>query len=240
MAETHMFWAYGEFSRLERICVASFIKGGFDLKIWTYGEFENPILGAEIRDARQLVPEDQIFRNRSGSYASFSDLFRYTILTKIGGLYVDTDVYALKHADELPKEKFLVTERLPKGGLQANNNVIFEPEVSRGSLVDLALAVAERFPRKDITWGELGPTLLTALARAYRMHGYRVYEPEFANAFDPWECPQALTAPIPPEVPEKAFFLHFYSDMWRRRNIEKNARFHPDSLYETYARRVGY
>jgi mannosyltransferase OCH1-like enzyme len=101
--------------------------------------------------------------NQAGSYASFADLFRYSVLCLYGGLWTDTDVVALKTANQLPQNPFLVTERNPNGGLIVNNNVIFNPVRKYGNLIDLARVYAERFPKNDIIWSELGPSLLTAI-----------------------------------------------------------------------------
>jgi len=56
-----------------------------------------------IQDARNLIPEDQIFFYTSGTFpgsvAGFSDIFRSKLLYEIGGWYVDMDVLCLKTFD---------------------------------------------------------------------------------------------------------------------------------------------
>lgn len=172
---THMFWAYGGLSKMETICVNSFIANGYDLNIWTYGQGEINIKGATVRDAREVIPESLVFLNRAGSYASFADLFRYSVLCLQGGLYVDTDVVALKSAKHLPSKPFLVTERSQDKNLVINNNVIFNPVRRYGNLIDLARVYAERFPKNEIIWSEIGPALITAIAKSHPQHGYSIY-----------------------------------------------------------------
>ena len=61
-----------------------------------------------MRDAREVLPESAVFKNRAGSYASFADLFRYELLQRFGGLWSDTDVIAVAPAASLPDAPFLV------------------------------------------------------------------------------------------------------------------------------------
>lgn len=55
-----------------------------------------------IKDAGQIIPEEKVFCYtgngdcRAGSYGGFSDLFRYELLYKRGGWYVDMDVTCIK------------------------------------------------------------------------------------------------------------------------------------------------
>lgn len=227
-----MFWAYGNFGRMETMCAKSFINNGYDLQVWTYGRETINIPGANTRDAREILPESMVFLNRAGSYAGFSDLFRYSVLCACGGLYVDTDVVALKPASALPSTYFVATERRHEGGLALNGNVICNPRFKHGNLIDLARVYAERFPKSDITWSEIGPSLLTAIVQSYPLHGFEIHPPEFANYIDFWNCPHALLNDEGISIPNSAHFLHLYNDMWRRAGIDKNAKFGDMTPYE--------
>jgi hypothetical protein len=54
--------------------------------------------GVEIADAGETVAADRVFRHAAtGSYALFSDLFRYALLCRgLGGMWVDCDVYCVR------------------------------------------------------------------------------------------------------------------------------------------------
>jgi hypothetical protein len=41
MNETHMFWAFGDISKLEIICLRSFLDRQYSLNLWTYGDIAN-------------------------------------------------------------------------------------------------------------------------------------------------------------------------------------------------------
>jgi hypothetical protein len=245
--QTHMFWAYGNFSNLEKISAKSFLKNGFQLNIWTYGDISNAPSGATIKNAREILPEALFFQIPNGSCAPFSDFFRYAVLNKVGGLWVDTDVIALKPL-ELMAEPFLVTERGKVGSvkkllkeilrrrvaLRVNNNVIFNPVPSPGNIIDLAYLYSERFPKEKVQWGELGPALLDAIEKIYSNHGFSIKAPEFANSIDFWMCPTALLEPGVKLHPDAAF-LHLYNQTWNDAKIDKNAPFPKRSLMSFFA-----
>jgi Glycosyltransferase sugar-binding region containing DXD motif len=241
-----MFWAYGNFSNVEKISAKSFLKNGYQLNIWTYGDISNAPSGAKIRDAREMLPESLYFEVASGSCSPFSDYFRYAVLNKIGGLWVDTDVFALKPAEFVP-EPFLVTECMQRGvkrsikeilGKKASSrivgNVIFNPVPSPGNIIDLAFAYSERFPKEKVQWGELGPALLSAIEKVYPNHGFSIKPPEFANSIDFWMCPRSLLEPGVKLRPD-AVFLHLYNETWRGAKIDKNAPFPKHSLMSRFA-----
>jgi mannosyltransferase OCH1-like enzyme len=235
MIETHMFWAYGNISNLEIICMKSFLKLQYSLNLWTYGDISNAPTGTKIRDAREVLPESKVFLNRYGSYAGFSDLFRYAVLNTQGGLYVDTDVIALKPPIDLPKDRFLVSERVDLNkAWKINGNVIFNPHPSEGNVIDLAFAYSLRFPKADIIWEEIGPDLLTAITNIYRQHNFEIKEPNFANSINPWDCPSALLTPGI-LLERNAAFLHCYNEMWRRTGIDKNSVYPRGSLMASFA-----
>ena len=49
-----------------------------------------------LMDANQIIPEKDIFTAHGGSYAIFSDWFRWSLLYEKGNFWVDMDVICLK------------------------------------------------------------------------------------------------------------------------------------------------
>lgn len=243
----HMFWAYGELSKLERLCISSFVLQGYQVNLWTYGTTLNAPQGVILRDAREVLPEVRVFRNKTGSYASFSDLFRYKLLNEIGGLYADTDVIALVGPGVFVRPT-IVTERLRlgpddwvsdgTGDVIANNNLIYNPSPERGNLIDLALAVADRFPTEKIKWGEIGPQLLGDLLILQEDHGFEIKGPDFSNPIVYWKCPNALLVQGVTLSPETQF-VHCYSSWWARTRTEKNKSYPSGSLMCLFEAKFG-
>lgn len=228
----HFFWAYGPLSTLEKIAVMSFVRHGFHVKWWTYEKSAKLPSAVEQCDAGQIIPERRVFTYKNGSVAAFANLFRYAVLSRFGGLWADTDVICLTPASSIVQfgpTGFLVTERTQTNALRINNNVIYHPHPKTGDLIDLAHAVAERFDTATLQWGDCGPLLLTALAKAYPRMAPTVKTPEFANPIDWWSCPQALLSATG-RLPAHAAFLHCFNEMWRRTEADKDAEYPAGSI----------
>lgn len=102
----HGLWIRGALSPLEILTVLSYIRQGFRFKLWTYDQpTVYPVIdGLEIGDANLIIPDSQVFSYKhsnqfghgKGSYAGFSDVFRYKLLYEQGGWWTDMDVTCLK------------------------------------------------------------------------------------------------------------------------------------------------
>lgn len=100
-------WIGNAFSYLELLTMKSFIDHGYDFNLWVYNKNLQNLVpeGVVIRDANQIIPESKVFayKNfgdcRQGSVGGFSDLFRYYLIYKEGGIYVDMDVTCLDYFD---------------------------------------------------------------------------------------------------------------------------------------------
>lgn len=235
----HMLWVKGNLSDLELICINSFIHNGYKPNLWTYGKIKNVPSGCYIRNGREILPESRLFLF-ANSYAAFSDIFRYHILKKIGGLWADTDVVCLKNISSLPLDSFIVTERArPRGWLrrflkiapcwQVNGNIIYNKNPKDKNIIDLALAVAESFPIEKLKWGSIGPSLLHLINSLYPYLSFELKSINFANPISARDCPERLIKPFE-EIPEDTFFLHLYNERWRRFNASKNAPFPENSI----------
>ena len=220
----HMFWAKSPISPLESLCMRSFLRNKYELWVWTYDEKLQLPDGVFLKNANELIDESELFLNQRGSYAGFSDYFRYKVLNTFGGLYADTDVIALRKADELPEKEFLVSERYSKSNsekIKINGNVIYCPSPSKGNVIDLAYAYSRSFRKEDIYWSEIGPALLTAIANIYPKHSFEIHPPNFANPIPWWDCPKKLLLKGT-KLTEETFFIHCYNEKWRQHGVDKN------------------
>jgi len=104
----HSLWIGNVLSNLELLSIYSFIKQGHVFKLWLYEPISTALpSGVEIEDASQIIPREKIFfyeygnsfGHGKGSYAGFSDIFRYKLLYEKGGWWVDMDVTCLKRFD---------------------------------------------------------------------------------------------------------------------------------------------
>jgi hypothetical protein len=109
----HLFW-HGELTNLEKVCIQSFVKQGFNTKIWSYTNIQ--VDGAESCDARLILPEEHLTKYKQAhfkltdglgdvyaSLAAFSDVFRINVVNRFGGWWFDTDCYCLKSSEDFTK-----------------------------------------------------------------------------------------------------------------------------------------
>lgn len=236
----HMLWVEGELCRLGRLGCASFVAHGYDVQLWSYGGLTNAPGGIKLRDAREILPETRIFRYANGSLSAFSNLFRYAVLARHGGLWSDTDVICLTEQDALKArapEGFLVTERVHgKRQVQINSNVIYHPAPKPGDVIDLALRFADGYDPARLKWGDCGPKLLTTLVSQWPALAPGLMAARVANPVDYWACPKALLSPRTRLGPDTAF-LHCYNEMWRRAGVDTRAPFPANSLLGRIAAR---
>ena len=112
--------------------------------LYCYDPVEGVPEGVEVRDAAEILPREAIFLNEErGSYAPFSDVFRYTMLRDTDLYWVDADVYAVKPF-EFDGDYFLA-RIAPRVGI----GVLSLP---RSSPSLTALLQAAEDPRVDLPW----------------------------------------------------------------------------------------
>jgi hypothetical protein len=106
------FWTGNPLSRLERAALMSYVNVGYTIHVYTYNpikEFMKHVPGSphiKVLDAREILPESALFKysGRTGvgkrddafSYLPFSDLFRFTMLQKKGGAWIDLDIFLVR------------------------------------------------------------------------------------------------------------------------------------------------
>ena len=72
-------------------CLKSFVNVGHSVELFTYADLPEVPEGVVLRDAREILPETEIFTYGaaagvgSGSVSAFSNIFRYKILHDHGG-----------------------------------------------------------------------------------------------------------------------------------------------------------
>jgi hypothetical protein len=213
MSKFQSFWFGEDLPPYQRLAMKSFADFGHDYALYAYKKFDVPA-GIELRDASEILPQARVFFYGAragvgrGSVAVFSNLFRYHMLHRMGGWWVDTDVICL--SNKLPAgETFMGWE---DESLIGNAIMKFPKEHSFvATLRDAAESAGT-----DVRWGETGPDLLTRMACK---HGLLV-------------SPQATTYPVLPKdalrilIPQhredirdktrQASFLHLWNEVMRR------------------------
>src|SRR5262245_22536768 len=105
MSQTAQFLWIGEtLSKMEMLCLSSFIRTGYNVQVYCYGELDLPA-GVIQKNAADILPYDQVFTYRApgfgcGSFAGFADRFRYHLLYEKGGWWFDMDFVSIRIKSE--------------------------------------------------------------------------------------------------------------------------------------------
>lgn len=98
-------WHGSPLSVFEELCLRSFVQCGHQVELYTYMDTQAPA-GVRVCDANEVLPEAQAFAYAKGpakgSFAAFSNLFRFKLLYEHGGIWADADMLCLKSLDLLP------------------------------------------------------------------------------------------------------------------------------------------
>ncbi len=89
-------WIGEPLSNLEKLCIQSFIDNGHEFHLYVYEHIKNIPSGCIIKDGNEILPSDKIFHISKNRISPFSDYFRYTLLYKKGGWWVDMDTLCIK------------------------------------------------------------------------------------------------------------------------------------------------
>jgi hypothetical protein len=105
MQYVNCFWNGPYLGDLEQICLLSMLRQGYKVRLFSYDAISNVPTGIEMCDAREIMPHHQlVLHHASGSPAPGSDRFRYLIMKKGLGVWLDTDVILIK---AIPKHERL-------------------------------------------------------------------------------------------------------------------------------------
>jgi hypothetical protein len=234
--EVNSLWIGKRLTKLETLCISSFIKNGIGYNLYAY---DLPVVVPKdvvLKDAADILPRTKIFRYQAGTFnvgsvAGFSNLFRYTLIDKLGGWWVDTDHCCLQpfpcDADEI------YFQQPPKDGeLRVTSGFFKAP--ARSPVLRYCLDV---FAKKDVTQivhGETGPRLLTeAVLKCGKWDHVLGHERFYPVAW--WDYQRLLfdeTLSL-----ERCFTAHFYNSLITSAGLDKDAVFPAQAPFEQLKRK---
>ena len=89
-------WVGNSLSPIEQLSIKSFLALGHPYHLYTYEDIANVPEGTTIKDANKIISFSKFFLCPHRKYTPFSDWFRWELLNKQGGYWMDTDMIALK------------------------------------------------------------------------------------------------------------------------------------------------
>ena len=91
-------WIGGRLSELERLCVRSFCANGHEFHLYHYDELDNvpQVGGLQLINGNEVLPCTAGFRNSYRFLAFFADHFRWELMRKRGGWWMDMDTVCVR------------------------------------------------------------------------------------------------------------------------------------------------
>jgi hypothetical protein len=221
-------WIGPSLSDMERLCITSFLRHGHEFHLYTYEPVDGIPSGAVVRDAGAILPSSAIFRYSNGSYAGFANHFRYQLLLREGGWWVDLDTICLKPFD-FPGEYVFASHLQKDGASIVCNGMLKSPAGSE--FCAYACRVCESKDPSRLVWGETGPSLTTEAVNRLGLRQYVVPAETFCPVHGHvWES--IFDASYQHQFGPETYAVHLWNELWRREGLDKNKRYDTGCLYE--------
>ena len=156
MANFGAMWVGGSLTKIQKTSLASFIYYGHDLTLFVYDMDLDVPEGVIKKDANQIISYEKIFLV-DGTYAAFSDLFRYKMIDVFDLIWVDADVICLDSDWNLKDNTFIGREKTDTENL--TGSVLKLPQGS--DVLRYMIDKSNSFDQTKIIWAEVGPSLVT-------------------------------------------------------------------------------
>lgn len=252
-------WIGKQLSKVEQLCIKSFLDHGHQFHLYVYDEVENVPAGTTVIDARNILPEDQVFTFKEGwgkgSYAGFADYFRVFLVHKLGSWWVDMDVVCLRPFD-IDREFILCSSFEGEWGVKANNCVFKAPAES--SFLKQCVDAIEQTSIKEMNFGDAGPFLFQKIVAEQQLEDYLApcyyFNPIYWRYINELllgmqsakERLKEMIRPIakPATMPGRriqadSYSVHLWNEVWRYNNFDKNGSYRYSSLFEQLKRKHG-
>ncbi|MFT4588748.1 MAG: hypothetical protein ACI8QF_002854 [Limisphaerales bacterium] len=221
-------WIGPRLSAMEQLSMASFLRHGHEYHLYVYGDVHGVPDGVRLLDANEILPESSVFEySEHKSYSGFSNQFRYEMLHRRGGWWVDTDVVCIKPFDfEAP---IVLSEESGYDSPIVTTGIIKARKGSR--FLRHMIEICREKRNEDLKWGETGPRLLTATVDKFGLHSRAVSHRVFCP-FGYKEWRKFIEPNCDLKFPDETHAVHFWNEMWRRAGKDKDGRFPATSIYE--------
>ncbi len=209
------FWHGSELGELEKLCINSWIKNGYEFHLWLYDDVEVP-KGVVVENANHIVSLHEYFTynegHSKGTAVAFSNLFRAQLLYQRGGLYVDLDVLCLKPYDF--NKRFVFSEQGDSiHPYHVATCILYSENKGERIFEDWSDWIMAK-KNKTIAHGDLGPNLFTKLITLYNLKEYVLPKEHFCPV--DWESYKDVL-----EYKSDSYGLHLYRSLWNQKELKK-------------------
>lgn len=221
-------WIGTALSKMEQLCIASYLQNGHDFHLYAYGRVDNTPSGARIMDANEIIPAGDLVKDEFGGYVNFSNKFRYMLLYKKGGWWVDMDTVCLKPFDFKESYVFSSEASVPYKRLLVNTTFI-KSQPGAPFLKDCIDFINSR-GFENIHWGELGVNLISRMIFTNQLSEH-IKSPEYFCPYSGHELNGLIQNAATTDI-SGSYAIHWWNELWKRKGFSKDADFPGDCLYE--------
>ena len=234
-------WIGGELSRMEMASIKSFISNGHEYHLYTYGRSKNIPEGVRIRNAKEVINSSGILSGSSKKMATFANTFRYKLLKKRGGIWVDTDIICLRPFD-FEAEYLFASERVERQSKWSINIperpvgcVIKTPKDSE--IMKYCLEVSKKYDPKSVEWGKIGTDLLESAVSKFDMEKFAAPFWKFCP-ISWWNWKDFIKESANTRLKEKIknyvlnpYSYHLWNSKWSENNVDKDRKYPNSTIY---------
>ena len=214
------FWQSGVPSLYQRLALKSFADRGHRVEVFSYDPSLDLPRFVVVRDAADVLPPERVLRflPEHGRFVVNIDLFRYALLAKFGGWWIDPDVVLL---GDLPADEIFLAGPDEFGALSLA--VLRLPPQHPVAMIAEEVAAANAASIES--WPNAGALFLAELAERHGLsslcHNHAKVAPvsriDLPKLFDPAQT-QALVDSL-----KAAPFLDLHYDAWLRAGVPVHA-----------------
>ncbi len=224
----HGLWIGNELSAIEQLCIQSFIQNGHIFTLWSYAVIKNIPKGTILENASDIIPHNEIFSyihtnkygHGKGSYAGFSDIFRYKLLYEKGGWWTDMDVTCLKPFDF--EDDYVFRKNGNKGVV---GNILKCPK--NNDLMKYCYENAHQQINENNKDWMLPIKILNSGIKQFKLEQYIL---DFTNE-DSWPVIIKLLA-TGNNLNSSFYAIHWMNEEWRRHGLKKDAFIEQSSIQQ--------
>jgi hypothetical protein len=229
------YWE-GPLSKMEILSIQSFLANGHAVYLYTYDKkIKSFDPNMTVIDASEIIPQKRRPEVK-GISTIFSDLFRYHLLQKTGGWWMDLDIVLLKAVSTKMPIVASLCFCMPEGQITLNNAPL---KIPKGHpLADACIRSAESENLGKLHHGQLSGDLVQRQITKLQLDHF-VVTPEVYSPIG-WGEAHKLVEPNFGfnRIVSSTVAIHLFGNMWSRgRKMNKNAKYPDDSLYEWLKRK---
>jgi len=222
-------WIGDALSNVEKLCIQSFLDHGHAFHLYTYADVDGVPAGAVRKDAGEILPADEIFKQAKQGVRGLSNYFRYALLAKCGGWWVDMDLICIKPFDF--DDEILFCEEL-EGDMHYQTAALHFPP-QHPLMVFMRDWCAEKLNEGPREFGGLGgPRILSQHIRAFGLEAHAKPLLQFVMLQDTPLLAFNNTFRQGLHFPANTHSIHLGNMFLDRVNIDKNAQYDAESLFE--------